>query len=75
MRTRTDSFEDAVDDDEDRLDDEGVAALEEAMQRELRMGSANGDENALPSARGSAAAAPKPGAVFFAAAAAAAVSE
>jgi len=70
-----DSFEDAVDDDEDRLDDEGVAALEEAMQRELRMGSANGDENALPSARGSAAAAPKPVAVFFAAAAAAAVSE
>lgn len=65
-----DSFEDAVDDDEDQTDDEEVAALEEAMQRELRMGgSANGDENALPG--GGAAAAPaKAGGVFFAAAAA-----
>ena len=48
-----------------------VAALEEAMQRELRMGSANGDENALPGVGGAgAAAAPKVGAVFVAAAAA-----
>ena len=46
-------FEDAVDDDEDQCNDEDVAALEEAMQRELRMSSssANGDENALPSGR------------------------
>ena len=64
-------FEDAVDDDEDQPDDEEVAALEEAMQRELRMGSANGDENALPGVGGAgAAAAPKVGAVFVAAAAA-----
>ena len=67
-----DSFEDAVDDDEDQPDDNDVAALEEAMQRELRMSSrsANGDENALP---GAAAAAPK--AVFAGSAAAALVSE
>lgn len=67
-----DGFEDAVDDDEDQPDDEEVAALEEAMQRELRMGSANGDENALP---GGAAPVPAKARGVFVAAAAAVVRE